>query len=52
VTLRALSAVVRMGFVPRGSAVGIDAAGRWIRVAGEYGCTYLERAGRGLAVLH
>jgi hypothetical protein len=48
VTLRALSAVTRMGFLPRGSHIAVDTAGRWVRVAAEYGSVYTERAGLGL----
>jgi hypothetical protein len=45
VTLRALSALTRMGFLPRGGAVHVDVAGRWIRLAAPYGSVYLERPG-------
>ncbi len=48
VTLRALSALVRMGFLPRGGEVGVDVAGRWVRVVAEFGSVYLERPGQGL----
>jgi hypothetical protein len=48
ITLRALSAVTRMGFLPRGSHIAVDVAGRWIRVAAEYGSVYLERPGLGM----
>jgi len=48
VTLRALSALTRMGFLPRGGHVHIDAAGRWVRVVAEYGTVYLERPGQTL----
>ena len=51
VTLRALSALTRMGFLPRGGRARIDIAGRWIRVVGEYGTVYLERPGSGLSGL-
>ena len=37
VTLRTLSALTRMGFLPRGSHIAVDVAGRWVRVAAEYG---------------
>ena len=30
--LRALSALTRMGFLPRGGAAHVDVAGRWVRV--------------------
>jgi hypothetical protein len=48
VNLRALSALTRMGFLPRGGHAHVDVAGRWIRVVGEYGTVYLERPGAGL----
>lgn len=48
VSLRALSALTRMGFLPRGGRARIDVAGRWIRVVAEYGTVYLERRGSGL----
>ncbi len=51
VTLRVLSAITRMGFLPRGSYVAIDVAGGWVRVAAEYGSGYLERSRAGLTVL-
>ena len=34
VTLRPLSALTRMGFLPRGSHAAVDVAGRWTRVVG------------------
>jgi hypothetical protein len=48
VTLRAVSALTRMGFLPRGGHAYIDTAGRWIRVVAEYGTVYLERPGQAL----
>ena len=45
VTLRALSALTRMGFLPRGGDTHIDVAGRWVRVVAQYGSVYLERPG-------
>lgn len=48
VTLRALSALTRMGFLPRGGHVYVDTVGRWVRVVAEYGTVYLERPGSGL----
>ena len=45
-----LSALTRMGFVPRDSVVHVDVAGRWVRVVGGYGTGYLER-GTGLRSL-
>jgi hypothetical protein len=50
VTLRALSALVRMAFLPRGGAVHIDTMGRWIRVVAEFGTVYLERADQMLSL--
>ena len=44
VTLRTLSALTRMGFLPRGSSAAIDVAGRWVRVAAEYGSVFAEGA--------
>lgn len=45
ITLRVLSAAVRMGFLPAGSDVAVDVAGRWTRLAAEYGSVYVERSG-------
>ncbi|MDQ2749458.1 MAG: hypothetical protein ABI775_06935 [Pseudonocardiales bacterium] len=50
VTLRALSALTRMGFLTRGSHVAVDVAGRWIRIAAEFGSVYSERPGLGLTL--
>jgi len=49
VTLRALSALTRMGFLARGSHANVDRSGRWVRVAASYGSVYLEGPG-GLAL--
>lgn len=51
VTLRTLSALTRMGFLPRQSHAAVDVAGRWIRVAGAYGSVYAQRPGTGLGLL-
>ncbi|WP_375493679.1 hypothetical protein [uncultured Jatrophihabitans sp.] len=48
ITLRALSALTRMGFLTRGGPAHVDVAGRWVRVVGGYGTVYLERPGSGL----
>lgn len=48
VTLRAVSALTRMAFLPRGGAAHVDVAGRWIRLAAEYGSVFLERPGQSL----
>ena len=45
ITLRCLSAVTRMAFLPRGGRVHVDVSGRWIRVVAEFGSVYLERPG-------
>ena len=50
VTLRALSALTRMGFLPRGGQAYLDVSGRWIRVVARYGTVYLERPGHGLTL--
>ena len=47
-TLRAVSALTRMGFLPRGGHAYVDAAGRWVRLVAEYGTVYLERPGHAL----
>jgi hypothetical protein len=47
-TLRAVSALTRMGFLPRGGPAHIDAVGRWVRLVAEYGTVYLERPGQTL----
>jgi hypothetical protein len=50
VTLRAISALTRMGFLPHGGSAFIDTAGRWTRVVAEFGTVYLERPGSGLTL--
>jgi hypothetical protein len=50
VTLRAVSALTRMGFLPRGGAAHVDVAGRWVRLAAEYGSVFLERPGQTLSL--
>ncbi len=50
-TLRAVSALTRMGFLPRGGRAHVDVAGRWVRLVGAYGTVYLERPGSGLGLL-
>jgi hypothetical protein len=51
VTLRAMSALTRMGFLPRGSYVAIDVCERWSRLAAEYGSVYTERPGMALGIV-
>ena len=50
VTLRVLSALVRMGFLPRGGQVFVDVAGRWARIVAAYGTVYLQHVGRQLTI--
>lgn len=45
IALRTVSSLVRMGFVPRGSAVAVDVSGRWTRLGGEFGSAYAESPG-------
>jgi hypothetical protein len=40
VSLRTLSALTRMGFLRRDSSAAIDVAGRWVRVAADYGSVF------------
>ncbi|HEU5008444.1 MAG TPA: hypothetical protein VFT67_15825 [Jatrophihabitantaceae bacterium] len=47
VTLRALSALTRMGFLARGSSAHVDISGRWTRVAAVYGSVFTESGGLG-----
>jgi hypothetical protein len=51
VTLRTVSALTRMGFLAKGGHAHIDVAGRWVRLAAEYGTVYLERPGQTLGLL-
>jgi hypothetical protein len=48
VSLRALSALTRMGFLARGSSAHVDVNGRWTRVAAVYGSVLTERDPLGL----
>jgi hypothetical protein len=50
VSLRLLSALVRMGFLARDSHLAIDRAGRWVRLAASYGSAYAERESLGLGL--
>lgn len=45
ITLRMVSALTRMGFLPRGSEVGVDLCGGWTRLAGGYGAVFARPAG-------
>ena len=51
ITLRAMSAVTRMGFLPRGSYAAVDVCGRWSRLAAEYGSVYAELPGMALGIV-
>jgi hypothetical protein len=42
IRLGALTALTRMGFLPRGSEAAIDTGPGWVRVAAAYGSTYLS----------
>jgi hypothetical protein len=42
VPLSALSALTRMGFLPRGGEAAVDTAAGWIRLAAAYGSTYVS----------
>ena len=50
ISLRALSALTRMGFLKREGSAHIDIAGRWVRIAAEYGTVFVERPGAGLTL--
>lgn len=50
ITLRPLSALTRMGFLPRGGSAAVDVAGRWVRVAARYGSVYAEKPGSALTL--
>jgi hypothetical protein len=50
INLRTVSALLRMGFLPRGGQAHIDVAGRWTRLAAEYGSVFAERPGAGLSL--
>src|SRR5262249_11551003 len=49
-TLRLISAITRMGFLPHGSHLAVDVAGRWLRCAARYGSGYAERPGLRLSL--
>jgi hypothetical protein len=51
VSLRLISALVRMGFLARDSHLAVDVAGRWLRLAASYGSAYAERPGFGLGLM-
>jgi hypothetical protein len=42
VPLSVLSALTRMGFLPRGGEAAVDTAPGWIRIAAAYGSTYIS----------
>jgi hypothetical protein len=50
ITLRAVSALIRMGFVPPGSQVHVERRGRWIRLLATFGAVYLEAPGGALGI--
>jgi hypothetical protein len=43
IPLRALSALTRMGFLPKGTDAAIDISAGWLRIAAGYGSTYIQR---------
>lgn len=51
VRLGALTALTRMGFVPRDSEVAIDTGRGWVRVAAAYGSTFVHENPLGLLSL-
>jgi hypothetical protein len=51
VSLRSLSALVRMGFLARDSHLAVDVTGRWVRLTASYGSVYAERPGLSLNLL-
>lgn len=51
VPLGPLSALTRMGFLPRNSTAAVDVAPGWIRVAAPYGSTYVATAAGPLGML-
>jgi hypothetical protein len=51
ITLRTVSALTRLGFLARDSHASVAVAGRWVRVAGNFGSVYAESAPSGLSVL-
>ncbi|HEY3738028.1 MAG TPA: hypothetical protein VGL26_11355 [Jatrophihabitans sp.] len=44
-TLRMVSALTRMGFLPRGGSAGVDVSGGWTRLAAGYGSVYARPSG-------
>lgn len=48
ITLRTLSALVRMAFVPRDSSVAVDTCRGWHRVVGSYGAAYASSVAPGV----
>jgi hypothetical protein len=51
VTLRSLTALVRMGFLPPNSHVAMDVAGRWQRFAAPFGSAFAESSESALRLL-
>jgi hypothetical protein len=55
VPLAPISAISRMGFLPRDASAGIDVARGWLRIAAPFGSTYQTTGsslGGGLTLLH
>jgi hypothetical protein len=51
VRLGALTALTRMGFLPRGSEVAVDVSPGWVRVAAALGSTFMATGRSQLDVL-
>ncbi|SOD72835.1 hypothetical protein SAMN05892883_2164 [Jatrophihabitans sp. GAS493] len=51
VTLRMITAVTRMGFLPDDAQVAVDICGRWTRVTAPFGNSYRERSPLGISLL-
>jgi len=51
VPLGPLTALTRMGFLPRGTSVGVDVRGAWTRLAAKYGSTFVTRGATSPGVL-
>ncbi|SDJ36664.1 hypothetical protein SAMN05444157_3024 [Frankineae bacterium MT45] len=51
VTLRMITAVTRMGFLPDDAQIAVDVCGRWTRVAAPFGSSYRERSSLGISLL-
>jgi hypothetical protein len=48
-TLRMVSTLTRLGFLPRGGDSGVDVSGAWVRLAAHYGSVYARPTGLSLS---